>query len=349
MPRFSLRHFALLALCLALAGCLPFSCEREGYTSLTPSDSLSRQIASAMPIDTLGIVHTTPGPDAQSDRMQFPRTVRFGPEGHIFVSDVERNSLFEFDGSGRFVREIALDGFAAPYLSGVRGDTLIVYSATTDRIDFVVDGRSVRHVSVADLRPSPKSLFYVVGSDSALFTKTVGENTDGAISRLDRQGQPEAQVPLPGPYWRHAGFLRVWGDSLLSLSGFRPVVDVLPLDFSDGAVLDTMALVGFDSPMLARSRAFLTGDVDGAPLLSASAETTPTRLFALNMRPGWLHIDVFDHAGRLQHRITQPDPSPGRDFYPRDLAVRPRTDGRYDVAIILSSPEPQLILYRWPR
>ncbi len=332
-----------------MAGCLPSSCQREGYTALTPSDSLSRQIARTTPVDTLGLVRSTRGPETPEEQMQFPRTVRFGPEGHLFVSDVERNSLFEFDGSGQFIREIALDGFAAPYLSGVRGDTLIVYSATTDRVDFVVEGRSARHLSVADLRPSSESLFYVVGSDSALFTKTVGEHTDGVISRLDRQGRPEAQVPLPGPYWRHAGFLRVWGDSLLSLSGFRPVVDVLPLDFADSAALDTLALVGFDSPMLARSRAFLTGDVDGAPLLTASADATPDRLFVLNLRPGWLHIDAFDRTGRLQHRLTQPDPGPSREFYPRDLAVRPRADGRYDIAVILSSPEPQLILYRWPR
>lgn len=335
----------ICAALLLVAGCFPSSCEREGYTALMPADSLSRDIASDLPVDTLRIAWTTEGTDAHP--LAFPRTVRFNSSGNVLVSDVERNSVFAFTPEGDLAREMSLETFDAPYLTGLRDDTLVVYSAGSDRIDFVTDGRATRHVSVADLRPAGQSLFYAAATDAALYAKGVSDTADGFIARLNAQGKVEAQATLTGPHWRHAGFLRVWGDSLLSLSGFRPVVDVLPLDFTAETPVDTLALVGFDSPMLARSRAFLRGEVSKAPLLTASADATSSLLFVINLRPGWLHIDTYDRSGRLQHRITQPDPSPGREFYPRDLAVRERADGSYDIAVAFSSPAPQVTLYRW--
>lgn len=336
---------ALLTALLMLAGCLPRSCQREVPTALFPSDSLSRQIAAETPVDTLRHVHRATGSGAGP--LQFPRTVRFGPGESIYVSDAERNSLFVFSERGAFVREIAAPSFDIPYLAGVRGDTLVVFNAGADRIDFVVDGGVVEHIDAAAVRPQPEALVYAVASDTALYAKAVTENTDGFIARLHRDGSMGAQVPLSGPVWRRAGLLRLWGDSLLSLSGFRPVVDVLPVDFTAATRLDTMALVGFDSPMLERSRSFVTGQVTQAPLLSAAADAAGDRLFVLNMRPGWLRIDVFDPTGRLQHRLTQPNPGPGKDFYPRDLAVRVESGGGYLLAVALTEPTPRLDLYRW--
>ena len=339
------RRAALLTALLMLAGCLPRSCQRELPTALFPSDSLSRQVAAQTPMDTLQRVHRSIGPEAQT--LEFPRTVRFGSGDSIYVSDAERNSLFVFDPEGTFAREIAAPAFSVPYLAGVRGDTLVVFNAGADRVDFVVGSRVVDQTDLSAARPEAETLVYAVASETALYAKAIGENTDGFIARLRRDGAIAAQVPLSGPDWRRAGLLRVWGDSLLSLSGFRPVVDVLPLDFTPSTRLDTMALVGFDSPMLERSHSFVTGQVTQAPLLSAAADASGDRLFVLNMRPGWLRIDAFDHDGRIQQRLTQPNPGPGKSFYPRDLAVRARSDGGYDLAVIFTEPTPRLDLYRW--
>ncbi len=311
-----------------------------------PSDSLSRQIAAQVPIDTLQRLRQSAGAAGQT--LQFPRTVRFGAGDSIYVSDAERNSLFVFAPDGAFARELAAPSFDVPYLSGVRDDTLVVFNAGTDRVDYVVGSRVVGQTDLSAARPAPETLVYTVASDDALYAKAIGEDAAGFIARLRRDGSVAARVPLSGPNWRRAGFLRLWGDSLLSLSGFRPVVDVLPRDFTAAGPLDTMALRGFDSPMLERSHAFVTEQVTEAPLLSAAADAAGDRLFVLNMRPGWLRVDTYSRAGRLQQRFTQPDPGPGKSFYPRDLAARIRPDGGFILAVIFTEPEPRLDLYRLP-
>lgn len=336
------------ALALLFSGCLPHGCQRDGFSELAPSDSLSRVIAQQTPLDTLGQAWSTTG-EADA-RLEFPRTVRFGPDRHLFVSDVERNSLFEFTPDGQFVREIADGAFDVPYLAGTQADTLVVLNAGTDEILFVHDGQTVRTLPIAPVQEG-RSLLYATATDTALYTKVV-DNDDGTsfVARLDRRGEAAARVPLSEPDWRHAGMLRAWGDSLLSLSGFRPVVDVASLPLRDGASVDTMALRGFDSPMLERSYAFLTGDVSTAPLLTAAADPAGDRLFVLNMRPGWVQVDAYDPTGHLQHRLAYPDTTGDAaeegDFYPRDIAAYPRDDG-YDIAVVLTSPAPRLDLYRW--
>lgn len=341
----SARHIAYLAFLCALSGCFPTSCQRERHTALLPSDSLSRQIASQTPADTLRPLWQTSGSEMHS--LEFPRTVRFGPDppGHLFVSDVERNSVFEFTADGRFVREITDEAFDIPYLAGMRGDTLVVFSAGADRIDFVADGRRVGP-PLRVSRPTREALFYVTASDTALYAKVVGENANDALARIGSGGALVDRVPLPGPYWRHAGFLRIWADSLLSLSGFRPVVDVLPLGFTSDTPVDTMALRGFDSPMQARSRAFVKGEVNQPPLLTPSATPVGGRLFVINLRPGWLQIDTYDHVGRLQRRLSRPR-QPRREYYPHDLAVRRQADGTYLLAVVRTAPDPRLGVYRW--
>ncbi len=329
-------------LCLLFSGCLPSGCERDGYTELTPADSLSRQIAAATPTDTLELVWSaTGGPEAP---LEFPRTVRFGLDGRLFVSDVERDGVFVFTPEGRFVREVTDETLDVPFLAGLRGDTLVVLTAGTDALAFVHAGRVVRRLPLPFDREGRSSLIYAAATDTALYAKLVGEEVDNVVVRLDARGAVAERVPLPGPHWRHAGMLRPWGDSLLSLSGFRPVVDVVPLPMQGAARVDTMALRGFDSPMLARSRAFLVGDVSTAPLLTAAAAPAGDALFALNLRPRRIQVDVYDRAGRLQRRLVTPD---GADsHYPRDVDVRWR-DGGYDIAVVLTDPAPRLDLYRW--
>jgi hypothetical protein len=271
--------------------------------------------------------------------------VRFVEET-VVVSDAERNSLFRFGLDGTFRREVPDEAFAVPYLIGHRGDTLVVFNAEADRIDFVAEGRRLADRAVAYDRPSREALVYMLATDAHLYAKVVGQDVGAHVARLDPTGAVEARAELGGPYWRRAGFLRTWGDSLVSLSGYRPVVHRLPRGFADGAPADSLSLVGFDSPMLERSYAYAEGDVSKPPLLSASAAAVGDRLFVLNLRPGWVQIDVYDRSGRLQRRLVEPHSGGDRGFYPLDLDVR-RADAGYRLAVAVRSPEPRLQLFRW--
>lgn len=331
-----------LLLLLALSGCLPSSCRRVESRAIAPADSLSRQIAGQMTPDTLDLAWRASGP--ADGALEHPRTVRFGPNGGLFVSDVARNSVYTFAATGAFVAETTWEGAAFPYLAGLRGDTVLVFNPEARRLDFVVRGVAVRRLSTPGDLP-PGALQYVTATDEAIYVKVVAKDAAGYVVRLDAQGQVQARAPLLGPHWQHAGLLRVWDEALLSLSGFRPVIDVLPADLA--GPLDTLALVGFDSPMLRRTFAFMRGDTYEAPLLSSSAAPAGDRLFVLNMRPGWLRLDVYDQTGRLQHILVQPDPAYNKDFYPVDLAVRMSEAGRYEIAVAVVKPEPEVKLYRW--
>ena len=341
---FSAAAWPTLVLALLLAGCLPSSCQRGGYTDLMPADSTSRQIAQETPLDTLQRVWSATGDSSR--RMEFPRTVAFGPDRQLFVSDVERNSVFVFNPDSTFVRETTIDLFDIPYLAGVRGDTLVVLNAGTDQLTLVRGDRLIRMLPVAVGRAGKSSLLYAAATDTDLYAKVVGDEVDNFVARINRSGEVEQRVELPGPHWRHAGMLRVWGDSLLSLSGFRPVVDVLPLPLTDTTRADSIALRGFDSPMLPRSRAFMTGEVSKAPLLTAATAPVGNQLFVLNLRPGWLQVDVYDRYGQIQHRLRQAERAYESSYYPRDIAVQQRAGG-YDIAVIFTDPEPRLDLYRW--
>jgi hypothetical protein len=330
-----------VVLCIVLAGCLPSSCRRDPPRELFAADSLSRSIAEQTPEDTLRQVWQVSTDEVP--RLQHPRTVRFGPGGWLYVADTERHSVFVFDSTGAPVQELAPPTFRYPYLAGFRGDTLLVFNPEAGYIDFVVNGASARQIQTPADLPGANAFQYVAASDSTLFFKALAEGTTGYVARLDDQGQIAEREALAGPYWRYAGQLRTWGDSLLSLSGYRPLVDV----FVPGQGLDSLALTGFDSPMLARSRSFLLGEIEEPPLLSASAAPAGDLLFVLNMRPGWLRVDVYGRDGRLQHILIQQDPAFNQNYYPLDLDVRRNADGSYDLTVITSDPEPTVTVYRW--
>jgi hypothetical protein len=186
----------------------------------------------------------------------------------------------------------------------------------------------------------------MLATDTTLYAKVVGQRTDSFIARLNDTAQPVAQVPLEGPHWRYAGFLRAWGDSLVSLSGFRPAVDLVPRHIRDGTSRDSLALVGFDSPMLERRHAFGQGDATEAPLLTPAAAPVGDTLFVLNLRPGWVQIDAYDRNGRLQRRLVERHEGGSPNFYPLDLDAR-RTKTGYVFAVTIRSPEPRLELFRW--
>jgi hypothetical protein len=339
------RGSALVLLGLFLfTGCLPYSCQRQANEALYPSDSLSRRVAQNAPADTLDSLWASTGTKAHP--LKHPRTVRFVNDSALAVSDVERNSLFRFAAEGQLVGEMGDEGFSTPYLIGTRTDTLVVFNAGSNRIDFVTGERRLAGRSRTYERPAPETLVYMLATDTTMYAKVVGRQTDSFIARLDDQAQPIARAPLSGPHWQYAGFLRAWGDTLVSLSGFRPVVNLLPRHFSDGAIPDSLTLVGFDSPMLERRYAFGQGDVTEAPLLTPTAAPLGDSLFVLNLRPGWVQIDVYDRSGRLQRRLVERHEEGSPNFYPLDLDVR-RTADDYIFAVTIRSPEPRLELFRW--
>jgi hypothetical protein len=333
----------LLASLFLLAGCLPYSCQRNPNETLFPADSVSRRVAETVPTDTLRPVGASTGTDAHP--LTYPRTVRF-VDGAVAVSDAERNSLFRFGPDGTFRHEVTDAAFAVPYLIGHRADTLVVFNAEADRVDFVAGGRRLAGRAVSYDRPTRDALVYMLATDAHLYAKVVGPTVGAHVSRLDASGAVVARAPMDGPYWRRAGFLRAWGDSLVSLSGYRPVVHRLPAAFADGARADSLALVGFDSPMLERSYAYAAGNATKPPLLTASAAAAGDRLFVLNLRPGWVQIDVYDRRGRLQRRLVEAHSGGNRGFYPLDLDVRRAPDG-YHFAVAVRSPTPRLELFRW--
>jgi hypothetical protein len=329
-----------------LTGCLPYSCQPQPDRALYPSDSLSRQVAQDTPADTLEPLWSAQGTDAHP--LVHPRTVRFMDDGTVAASDVERNSLFRFGADGAFAREIAGEGFRTPYLIGTREDTMVVFNAGTNRIDFVAEGRRHAGRSVSYERPAPETLVYMLATDTTLYAKVVGQQAGSFIGRLDGAGDVVARAPLSGPHWRYAGFLRAWGGSLVSLSGFRPAVDRLPRGFADGTVPDSLALIGFDSPMLGRRHAFGQGDASEAPLLTPAAAPVGDTLFVLNVRPGWVQIDAYDRTGRLQRRLIERHEDGSPNFYPLDLDAR-RTESGHVFAVTIRSPTPRLEVFRWPR
>ncbi len=346
MPRAARPLLVALAVALVVTGCLPSSCRRDGETALFPADSLSRRAARGVPVDTLSQAWQALGPGAAP--LQFPRTVRFLPGGGVVASDAERGALYRFTPGGRHVQNLADEAFDVPYLAATRGDTLVVFQAGANRIDFVVGDRLVDGASVDVRRPEEGALTYVAASDTALFVKMLGEAPSARyIDRLGPDGAPAARAPLRGPSWRQAGGLRVWGDTLVSLAGFRPVLRTLPVDFADEAAPDSTYLVGFDSPMLSRSRAYAEGDASKPPLLTASAAPHGDRLFVLNMRPGWLQIDVFGRDGRIERVLTAADSTQVSNYYPRDLAVRRDTTGAYQFAVAFTAPAPRIELHTW--
>lgn len=325
---------------LLLAGCLPSSCGRPESQALLPADSLARQLAARIPVDTLRLVWEAAGegPDA----LQHPRTVLAGADGRWWVSDFEPSRLLAFDSTGAPAETIQDAALSYPYLIGQRADTLVLFSPGNGQVQFVASGRVVQAFSTPAGPFQRGTLQYAVVDTASVWLKVVGEDEHGTLTRLDDRGQVLWQTDLAGPSWRYAGALRTWGDTLLSLCGYRPVADRWYPDLRR----DSLVLTGFDSPMLARSRLFLVGEVHEAPLLSATAVPVGNRLFVLNMRPGWLRIDVYDLSGRLQRVLVQQNPDFNQQYYPVDLAVRAVANG-YALAVLVHQPAPRLLRYDW--
>lgn len=294
-----------------------------------------------MPVDTLTLAWEQMGEAGAA--LQYPRTVLFGDSGQVYVSDAKENVIHEYLPDGLLRRIHSSSALTYPFLTGVRGDTLLVFNPEMRRIDFLRNDRVVRNTTMPEEVAEKQRLQYTTASDRHLYYKTVGEDFDGYLVKMTDAGDILERTPMPGPVWRRAGLLELWGDSLLSLSAYQPVVDVITAD----ARMDTLRLVGFDSPMLPRTRAFILGAIYEPPMLSSAAATAGNALFVLNLRPGWLRVDVFDRTGRITHRLVQDAPAFSQDFYPIDLDVRVDSSGTYQLAIAFVEPQPKLALYRW--
>jgi len=334
-------HLSLLA--VFLSGCLPSSCKRTESRDLFPQDSLSKAFAASLPVDTLTVLDWIEVSDELT--MEYPRTLGYDAEDRLWVSDTELHTLTALSEDGSVKERIDATEFPFPYIAGFRGDTVIVFSAGTSEIIKVVSGEAVARIPVPDDAPSRGVFRYAAADEARIFIKVIADGFEGYIAELDNSGAVLNRRALSGPYWQYAGMLRIWGDSLLSLSGFRPMIHLR----SSADSVRVMPLVGFDSPMLARTRLFVLNHLDQPPMLTASAAAVGELLFLLNMRPGWLRVDVYGHDGHLQNILTQPSPEFNQDYYPSDIAVRRISETEYELAVSVIEPEPRIERYRWQR
>lgn len=336
---------ALLTTLIALTGCLPHGCQRRAPNALLPADSLSRQTAAEVTPDTLVRTWTHTGPEAGP--LSYPSTIARSPAGDLWVADAQNAAIYRYAADGSFRDTISVGAFSYPFLAGFRGDTLLVVSRGTGTLHFVRDGAVRRSIEL----PEGDGLA-ATAARGEIFVKSAGSDSwwsrpePGYVARLTARGErADPQVALEGPIHAHRGFLRSWGDTLLSLSGYRPAIDVL---LPNGR-LDTLRLEGFDSPMLARRRAFRRDEVDTPPLLTSSAVPLGDHLYVLNLRTKHLRVDVYDREGRLQRVLVEPPPEDleAPDYFPLDLAVY-RGESAVEslrIVVVTHRPEPAVRAY----
>ena len=331
---------------LLLGGCLPSSCQSGDFDSITPADSLSRSIAQDMSADSLQLAWSLQG-EAEYP-FTYPRMVQRTHDDTLVVADVERNSLHYLHTDGTYEREFTDEALDVPFLSGMVEDTLWVFNAETDSLVAIADGAVLPEQGFRIGRADEASLVYTAAHPDFFYLKLLGEDIGSTLYQYTWDGSVHAEHTLEQPFWRYAGFLRIHDDTLWSLSGFRPVLDRFPLDLASAAnaPADTVALRGFDSPMLERSHAFLIGDTHEPPILSTTAVIYDDQWFVLNVRSGWIQVDVFDQEGELQHKLMEANPEPDSDFFPQDMAVYARDDG-YKIVFAISNPEPEIRAYHW--
>ena len=351
LPRGFFGHATGLCLLLVFsAGCLPYSCQRISSQALSPADSLSILIAQEITPDTLYTIgtedqHPSTGklPSIELATLEYPRTLLYNAEGELIASDAMRNSILFFDSSGTFLREVTWDSASTPYLAGVFSDTVAVFSPANRRIDYIVGDQTVHMMATPQDLPE-HVLQYVVATRSGAFIKTTGEDLTASILGLDFNGQIRKLLPLGGNEWYNSGALRIWGDTLVSLTGFFPVVKVISPALDEPP--DSVSLKGFVSPWLSRTFQFTQGDARGAPLLSSAAFPAGDFLLVLNLRLGWLHIDVYNREGQLLAMLVDPELI-NRNFYPVDLTTNERSEEIFDIAVAVIEPDPVILRYRW--
>ena len=317
-----------------VAGCLPSS-QRASDRSLLPSDSASVALAASVPADSLALVWSVTPPLALATGVAWTGDT-------LAVVETQQGAVWRFSPAGDALGSAPLAAGQFPYLAGTDGGEVVALARGADRLVWST-GRSLAV-------PAGATAAFV--RDALVLVRTGGGDTGtpGAVVRLDPQtGRETARHRLAGAPWRAAGYLRAWGDTVLALSGYRPVADVWTA--RAGARLDTLALAGFDSPLLARSAAFGRGDADQPPLLAASAAALGDSLYVLNLRDDHVRVDVYGRDGRLVQVLAGPRAPP--ETVPMDLAIR-RVGGAVEIAVVAPRPAglgqssaARLSLFRW--
>lgn len=334
---------------LLLLGCLPSS-QRETSHALLPADSASVARAATVPVDSLASVWQI------EPRLDLPTGLAWlhpdaGADARLALVETQAGGVHVFAPDGRADGAWSLDERDAfPHLAGTAGDTVVVLRRGARRLDWLTATGPARRLDV----PPDAASALVAGP--LVLVRTGGGVTEQppALLRLDpRTGAVVERHAIAGAPWRAVGALRPFGDRVLALSGYRPVADVWTP--GAGATLDTLALDGFASPLLARSAAFGRGDARQPPLLTASAAALGDRLYVLNLRDDHTRVDVYDASGRLVRVLVARREPPG--WVPADLAVREAPDaptGTVEIAVVSARPiglgrsaGTRLALYRW--
>ncbi len=378
-----LRSLFFILVSLSVSGCLPSSCSRNEPRELYSSDSLSRAYASSLPVDTLLVLGAITGDLGHPRTLAFApdgalwvTDTETGRIYRILASDIPGTgrmhtslppALLDTNDPGPALVEPQGGGSAGapgsdpdvdrfPYLAGFAADTALVFEPAEHALWHVAPSGAYRAVYLEGDTPAAGGLRYAAARDSVAAVKVVDDDFDGYMALLNaRTGEILQRTPLAGPSWQHAGLMRLRGPDVLSLSAYQPRVlqwapgtaepDSAP---SPGAPApDTLRLFGFDSPMLARMRQFVLGDTKAPPMLSVSAAVTPTRFYVINMRPGWLRLDIYNRDGELLHILTEPHPAFNKEFYPTDIAVQEQADGSVIIAVAVLKPEPGISMFTW--
>ncbi|MFV1979717.1 MAG: hypothetical protein ACC655_01050 [Rhodothermia bacterium] len=310
-----------------LTGCRPFG-NRSEPSELFPSDSVSRTIAAKIIPKTLELLKRV-----EPDAAAFFGSIQLGPDSLIWVGDLSTSSIRRFTLAGEELPPIRSSEIGFPYLAGRSGTSSFVYNVGTETL-LRLDGDSIVVRSSLPTRAGGLSLSRFVSIlDGYSYVKDTG-SLDHATIAVSLLGDVPVRTRLPGKPWRYHGILRAWGERMVGVSSFRPVFYFF--DTSGG--LDSMSLKGFDSPMLATSRAFELGQVSDPPLMISSFSTIGEQLFVLNVRPGTLRIDEYDAAGTLQQVFQREAPKP-ESFTPVDLLALPDVAGNLTFYVLSTSAD----------
>ena len=331
---------ALVCFCICVTGCLPSSCKRVESRELFAADSLSRQLASQIPEDTLSVYGLTFGSDDAP--LEYPRSIQFDDSGMLWVADVVRGSIVVMDDEGNFVREIPGE-FELPFMAGSSRDSVFVFDASHNSISALVDTSVQGTVFLSGIDIPDESVRYATVMDNGYALKIVPKEDRASIVFFDRDGIAVSSFDLPGEAWQWAGFLRNRPASITSLRGYQPRIDFVRHD----GQLDSLDLVGFDSPMLARMRSYMRGDANAPPLLTPSSTFVADRLFALNIRPGWTRVDVYDRSGMLTDILIREKPAYNKDYFPTDIAVVRKSEQTFVIAVAYVEPDAGIETYEW--
>jgi glucose/arabinose dehydrogenase len=137
----------LLVLVVTGQGCLPYGCSRTESRVLSPADSLSRAYAESVRVDTL-----VPS-GALRSAFDHPRTVAFGPDGTLFVTDTGTHRLVIARPDGD-ERTMPLDTLRFPYLAGVVGTVPLVYSPEAHMVVAIQEAGASLWIRLPDEEPN---------------------------------------------------------------------------------------------------------------------------------------------------------------------------------------------------